>query len=144
VRPSTGADGLPAAGGASAPAGPAERDAAWRPLGPEELEAERGRAVSGRIVSAVAEEPGRGVLASGVLQRVDDVAEVAGVGTLPTERRRGLGAAVTAALTGHALDSGADLVLLSAASDDVARLYARLGFRRVGTACIAEPAAVVL
>jgi hypothetical protein len=32
------------------------------------------------------------------------------------------------------------LVFLSAGDDDVARLYSRVGFRRIGTACIAEPA----
>jgi hypothetical protein len=31
-------------------------------------------------------------------------------------------------------------VFLSAGGDDVARVYGRVGFRRVGTACIAEPA----
>jgi len=74
------------------------------------------------------------------VQRVGDVAEVAGVATLPSARRRGLGAAITAALARHAVDSGADVVLLSAGSDDVARVYVRVGFRRIGTACIAEPA----
>ena len=39
----------------------------------------------------------------------------------------------------QALDSGADLVFLSAASEDVARVYARIGFHRVGTACLAAP-----
>lgn len=32
-----------------------------------------------------------------------------------------------------------ELVFLSAGDDDVARVYARLGFRRIGTALIAEP-----
>jgi hypothetical protein len=31
-------------------------------------------------------------------------------------------------------------VFLSAAGDDVARMYERLGFRRVGTACFASAA----
>jgi hypothetical protein len=39
------------------------------------------------------------------------------------------------------LTTGADLIFLSAGDDDVARLYTRVGFRRLGTACIAEPAA---
>ncbi|MGH3715384.1 MAG: GNAT family N-acetyltransferase, partial [Micromonosporaceae bacterium] len=59
--------------------------------------------------------------------------------TLPVVRRRGLGAAVTAALARHALAHGVDLVYLSAGSDDIARVYQRIGFRRIGTACIAEP-----
>jgi predicted GNAT family acetyltransferase len=68
------------------------------------------------------------------------VVEVVGVGTLPIARRRGLGAAVTAALARHAYDNGARIVFLSAGSEEIARVYASVGFRRIGTACIAEPA----
>ena len=39
--------------------------------------------------------------------------------------------------------AGVELVFLSAGSEDIARVYLRVGFRRVGTACIAEPAAVL-
>jgi hypothetical protein len=46
---------------------------------------------------------------------------------------------VTAALARHALDTGVDLVFLSAGSEDIARVYARVGFQRVGTACVATP-----
>jgi predicted GNAT family acetyltransferase len=70
---------------------------------------------------------------------VAEVTEVVGVATLPSARRRGIGAAVTGALVAHALASGLGLVFLSAASDDVARIYERLGFRRVARAGIAEP-----
>jgi ribosomal protein S18 acetylase RimI-like enzyme len=130
----------PGAGAPFAVAGAAERDAV-PPATAEEIAEERRRTATGRIVSAVAETPADGVVSSGVLQRVDDVAEIAGVATLPAFRRRGFGAAVTAALARHALAVGVETVLLSAASDDIARTYAKLGFRRVGTACIAEPMA---
>jgi predicted GNAT family acetyltransferase len=66
--------------------------------------------------------------------------EIVGVATLPVARRRGLASAVTAALTRRALADGAAVVFLSAAAEEVAQIYARLGFRRIGTACIAEPA----
>ena len=79
-----------------------------------------------------------GPVASGVHQPVGDTTEVVGVATLPSARRRGLGAAVTAALVAHATASALDLVFLSAASDDVARIYERLGFRRVARAGIAD------
>jgi ribosomal protein S18 acetylase RimI-like enzyme len=125
-----------------AAAGAAERDAVPPPT-VEEVAEERRRHAGGRIASAVAGTPADGVLAGGVLQQVGDVAEIAGVATLPAARRRGLGSAVTAALADHALTRGADLVFLSAASDDVARLYARIGFRRLGTACVAEPEAQI-
>jgi predicted GNAT family acetyltransferase len=93
----------------------------------------------GRSASALAESPVDGVLASGMLQRVGDVAEVAGVATLPSARRRGLGAAVTAALARHARREGVDVVFLSAGSTEIARVYEGVGFRRIGTACIGEP-----
>jgi GNAT superfamily N-acetyltransferase len=138
VRRAVAGVGFGAPGTAPGDAGPAERDAALAQLSAEEVADERRRAAAGRLVSAVAESPHDGALASGVLQVVDDVAEVAGVATLPTARRRGLGAAVTAALARHALDSGVEIVLLSAGDDDIARVYARVGFRRIATACIAE------
>ncbi|MDX2933970.1 GNAT family N-acetyltransferase [Streptomyces ipomoeae] len=55
--------------------------------------------------------------------------EIGGVGTLPTARRQGLAAAVTAALAGHARDHGVRTVFLAYAEDTIARIYARLGFR---------------
>ena len=72
------------------------------------------------------------------LQAALGAAEIVGVATLPSARRRGLGAAVSALLARQALDTGHDLVFLAAADEDVARVYARIGFRRIGTACILE------
>ena len=62
-----------------------------------------------------------------------------GVGTLPSARRRGIGAALTGRLVQDARERGAAIVFLSAAGTDVARMYERLGFRRVGTACFGFP-----
>lgn len=73
---------------------------------------------------------------------VEGTAEVCAVGTLPAARRQGLALAVTAALAGEARRGGATTVFLSATDDAVARLYARAGFRRVGTFLEAEPPAV--
>jgi ribosomal protein S18 acetylase RimI-like enzyme len=123
--------------------GPEHRDAARVPVAPDVAAAERARARSGSRVFALAEAPGEGALSSGTAMRVDDVAEIAGVATLPSARRRGLAGAVTAALSRRLLDTGADLVFLSAGSEDIALVYRRAGFRRAGTACIAEPAAVL-
>jgi predicted GNAT family acetyltransferase len=71
--------------------------------------------------------------------RVDgrEVSEVVGVATVPRFRGRGLGAGITSALVEHARQT-ADLVFLAAGDDDVARVYERVGFARVGTACVAE------
>jgi ribosomal protein S18 acetylase RimI-like enzyme len=68
------------------------------------------------------------------------VTELTGIGVLPRARRRGVGAALTAELVRDAHARGMRTVFLSAQDDAVARIYERVGFVRVGTACIAEPA----
>jgi ribosomal protein S18 acetylase RimI-like enzyme len=65
--------------------------------------------------------------------------ELTGIAVLPRARRRGVGAAITAALVADARSRGVRTVFLSAQDDTVARVYERVGFVRVGTACIAEP-----
>jgi ribosomal protein S18 acetylase RimI-like enzyme len=92
---------------------------------------------AGLTVIAAAVEDGA-ALCTGQHQPVGEVSEIVGVGTLPTARRRGLGLAVTAALVADARSRGVETVFLSAGDDDVARMYARIGFRRIGTALIAE------
>ncbi|MER5356238.1 GNAT family N-acetyltransferase [Kitasatospora sp. NPDC002551] len=94
---------------------------------------------SGHTVLAAAFEGGT-PLCAGQHNPVGAVTEVAGVGTLPSARRRGLGQAVTAALVAHARANGVRTVFLSAADEDVARIYRRAGFRPFATALIAEPA----
>ncbi|MCZ2524516.1 GNAT family N-acetyltransferase [Streptomyces sp. HB2AG] len=121
-------------------AGRAELDEAVRNSagdGSVEAVAQRIRAGLSRVAAAV---EGGVALCAGQHQPVDGVSEIVGVGTLPAARRRGLGLAVTAALAADARSRGAGTVFLSAGDDDVARIYARLGFRRVATALIAEPA----
>ena len=127
-----------APGTAPGEAGPRERQAALRGFPEPRLRAVRARMAAGLTVTVVAEE-GDGVMAVGSHQPVGGVTEVVGVGTLPAARRRGLGAAVTAALVDDARRGGAEIVFLSAGGDDVARLYERLGFERVGTAGLAAP-----
>jgi ribosomal protein S18 acetylase RimI-like enzyme len=123
----------PALGGA----GPEERDLAAAKLG--DLGFLRARLRRGLTAMAVAERHGGGPLGAGSHQPVGDVSEVMAVGTLPAARRRGIGAAVTGRLVEHAREHGAELVFLSAADDAIARLYERLGFRRIGTACFGHP-----
>ncbi len=64
--------------------------------------------------------------------------ELTGIAVLPRARRQGVGAAITAALVDDARDRGVSTVFLSAQDDAVARVYERVGFVRVGTACVAE------
>ncbi|MET8957693.1 GNAT family N-acetyltransferase [Streptomyces sp. NPDC004129] len=94
---------------------------------------------AGLTVVAAAVELGS-TLSAGQHQPLAGVSEIVGVGTLPAARRRGLALAVTAALVADARSRGAETVFLSAGDDDVAQIYARLGFRKIGTALIAEPA----
>jgi N-acetylglutamate synthase-like GNAT family acetyltransferase len=123
-------------------AGPDERDAM---PAPEEalVESARQKAAAGRVATAVVESPTDGIVATGLYQRVGDVAEIAGVATLPAVRRRGYASQLTATLARQAVADGVGMVFLSAGDDDVARLYSRVGFRRLGTACIAEPPALL-
>jgi ribosomal protein S18 acetylase RimI-like enzyme len=119
-------------------AGTIERDkiAANHDEGAADMLRERLR--SGQSVVAAAFGPD-GPLAAGSCQPLGGVAEITGVGVLPSARRTGLGGAVTATLAREALRRGVQTVFLSASDDDVARVYARLGFERIGTAMIAEP-----
>ena len=127
-------------GTAAGEAGPAERDklAAEQDGGTIAMLQERLR--SGHSVLAAAFGPD-GPLAAGSCQAVDGAAEITGVGVLPSARRLGLGAAVTALLARDALARDVATVFLSASDTAVARVYARIGFCEVGTAMIAEPAA---
>jgi ribosomal protein S18 acetylase RimI-like enzyme len=106
---------------------------------PDTIAFQRGRMLAGLTVAAAARVSGV-VAAVGWHQPLDGASEIVGVATLPAFRRRGLGAAVTAALVADALERGTELVFLSADDDVVARVYARVGFERIGTACAASVA----
>ncbi|MQY12634.1 hypothetical protein SRB5_27700 [Streptomyces sp. RB5] len=93
---------------------------------------------AGRKVVAAAVDPAGRVLCAGSCMPVGGVAEIAGVGTLPGARRRGLAYAVTRALAVAARGRGVSTVFLSAEDESVARIYRRLGFVRQATALIAE------
>jgi GNAT superfamily N-acetyltransferase len=133
--------GFRTTGTATGPAGPAERDALVNELSDTDVADERARMGDGVRFAAIAESPTGGMLATGKVQRVADVAEIVGVATLPSARRQGLAAAITAELARASLAAGAELVFLSAGSEEIARVYAQVGFYRVGTACIAESTA---
>ena len=122
-----------AAGTKPGPQGSRERNAAVDDRGLHFLRDRIERRVT---VMALAETEQLGAAAAGQHQPVDSVTEIVGVATLPIVRRQGLGGAVTGALVEDALEHGSQTVFLSAGDDDIARVYTRLGFRRIGTACI--------
>jgi ribosomal protein S18 acetylase RimI-like enzyme len=119
--------------------GPAARDAVAAAQSADERAFTSDRLRRGLTAMAVAEEAAEGPLAAGSHQPLGDVTEVTGIGTLPSARRRGLGALVTWRLVQDARERGAELVFISAGSEEIARVYGRLGFERIGTSCIAEP-----
>ena len=108
-------------------------------MSPDGLETTRARMRRGLTIMAVAEDEAAGPVCVGWHQPVDDTTEVVGVATLPCARRRGLAASLTAKLVEDALERGVSTIFLTAGSDDVARVYARVGFERVGTSCIGGP-----
>jgi len=142
VRHAVARVGFEAPGTGAGADGPAQREAALHEPDEAATAADAARVRAGLAAHVLAESPFDGALAVGSLQgaRVDGdaVAEIVGVATLPSARRRGLAAAVTAALVHRALDLGYQLVFLSAADEAVACIYERVGFRRVGTACIGD------
>ena len=99
----------------------------------------RNRVRDGRSVPAVLDAGAAGVVSSGWHQPLDGSTEVVGVATVPAFRRRGYAASVVSALLDDATAHGCTLALLSAADDDVARVYERVGFVRIGHAGAAAP-----
>ncbi|MEU5535652.1 GNAT family N-acetyltransferase [Streptomyces sp. NPDC020362] len=63
----------------------------------------------------------------------EGTAELAGVGTRPAYRGRGIAASVTAALAGTAFHGGALSVWLEYSGEGSRRVYERVGFRPAGT-----------
>lgn len=141
--PSEGPGGEP---GGEPPAGPPGsgnglrlEDAVRLYVTPWAVARARDRIRAGHTVVAAALD-GAGVpLCAGQLLPLGGTTELVGIGTLPRARRRGLGAAVTAALVAEAHRLGLTTVFLTANDERVAQLYARHGFRTAATACFAQP-----
>jgi len=119
--------------------GAKERDEVATASKPEVMDFMRDRANKGFSITYAAVDES-GPIAVGTHQPVDSVTEIVGVATLPVARRRGIGVALTAALVADAAARDVRTIFLSAGSDDVARVYERAGFRRIGTAGAAEAA----
>ena len=113
-------------------------DLAGEPVG-RSAEGLRPRLADGSLGAVLAYVDGQPVGAASIVV-ADQVAEVVGVGTLPDQRRRGVGGTTTRAVVDLARGRGAEIVFLSAAGEAVARLYRGLGFRQVATAATAARA----
>jgi ribosomal protein S18 acetylase RimI-like enzyme len=104
---------------------------------PEAVEKDDGSMILGMLdrgcVAHAAFADGK-LVAGGLHMPLGGVTEVAGVGTHPDYRRRGLAGAVSASLVADAFAQGCDCVFLSAADETVQRVYARIGFELIGYA----------
>ncbi len=122
------------------PEGTRERDEAAAATTVEVEAFMRDRARNGLSISYAAFD-GTGPIGVGTHQPVGDVTELVGVATLPFCRRRGIAAALTAALVADAVGRGVTTLFMSADNVDVARIYARAGFVRIGTSGAADAGA---
>lgn len=128
-------------GTAVAEAGIARRDEAAASAGAAQRRSFTVEALrKGRTVLVGAFAGDVGAVGGGSHNPRGEVSEIVGVGVLPAFRRRGLAGATAHLLARQALDNCVTTVFCSAESTDVARVYERVGFARVGTACIAESA----
>nr|WTB33087.1 GNAT family N-acetyltransferase [Streptomyces sp. NBC_00830] len=89
-------------------------------------------AVAGGGVAALAYVGGVPAGAGGCSVPVDGLTELAGLAVADTFRRRGIGAALSAHLTATAFARGCRVVWLEPGDADVERIYAGIGYRRIG------------
>lgn len=89
-------------------------------------------AAAGDGVAALAVLDGAPAGAGGCSVAVDGLSELAGLAVAAPFRRRGVGAALTAWLTERALDQGCRTVWLEPGDPDAERIYAGVGYRRIG------------
>jgi predicted GNAT family acetyltransferase len=99
------------------------------PPSDEAVRAYRGRGVLARAEGVPAGAASHTAVAEGV-------SEIGGVGVLERFRRRGIAAALTAAVAAEAFADGADLCFLTPGDDGAERVYARAGFARAGTTMV--------
>ncbi|THA27963.1 GNAT family N-acetyltransferase [Streptomyces sp. A1277] len=89
-------------------------------------------AVAGGGVAALATVDGTPAGAGGCSVPVDGLSELAGLAVGADFRRRGIGAALSVHLTRTAFERGCRVVWLEPGDPDVERIYASIGYRRVG------------
>lgn len=95
------------------------------------------RLMADGLLAMVGAYDGTGTVGGGSHSPRGDTTELTGIAVVPRARRQGVGAAITHALVADAKRRGIETVFLSAQDDAVAGIYERVGFTRVGTACIA-------
>ncbi|MFJ3271685.1 GNAT family N-acetyltransferase [Streptomyces sp. NPDC086776] len=89
-------------------------------------------AAAGGGVAALATVDGVPAGVGGCSVPVDGLTELAGLAVADAFRRRGIGAALSAHLTATAFARGCRVVWLEPGDADVERIYAGIGYRRIG------------
>ncbi|MEU6715758.1 GNAT family N-acetyltransferase [Nonomuraea sp. NPDC046802] len=93
----------------------------------------RGVLERGGLVAAAVDTATGGVVGAGQIGGPHaGVAEVAGIAVRGSHRRRGIAGAVTALLTRAGADAGITTLFLTPGNDAASRVYARVGYRKVG------------
>jgi ribosomal protein S18 acetylase RimI-like enzyme len=90
-----------------------------------------------RVAAVYDRDPSVGPVGGGRHTLRADTSEITGVGVMPVYRGQGLAASLTYLLASDAVALGARTVFCCAEDDNVARIYERVGFRRLATACVA-------
>lgn len=85
----------------------------------------------GRLIAAGIVDEGS-VVSGGFVVGAGPIAEVAGVATRRSHRRRGLASQVSRSMCQRFFDRGGEIAWLSAGSDAARAVYAGIGFREVG------------
>ena len=98
----------------------------------------RGLVEQGLLVVVAGLDDHGAVVGGGSAAPRGEVAELMGIATIPSARRRGLGRAVTSALVAGCRDRGVRHLFLTAGSDAATDLYRAVGFERRGLGCILE------
>jgi predicted GNAT family acetyltransferase len=93
------------------------------------VRAYRGRGLLARADGVPAGAASRSAIAEGV-------SEIGGVGVIERFRRRGIAAALTAAVAAEAFADGAQLCFLTPGDEGAERVYMRAGFARAGTTMV--------
>ena len=91
------------------------------------------RAISSGRWLAVLARYANGIAGAGLAVGNNSIREVAGVGTLPKFRRRGVARAVTSALTEWHFENGGELAWLTPGDAGAEGVYSSVGYRHAGT-----------
>ncbi|WIM94663.1 GNAT family N-acetyltransferase [Actinoplanes oblitus] len=99
---------------------------------PAELGRQRRNQQRGGILVAARSADGHYAGGGAATVPSDGISEVAGIAVGERFRRRGLGGAITAAVTSRLFANGVDIAWLEASGEDSWRVYERVGFRPTG------------